>query len=374
MTRKILLLWLLAVLAIAAAVVLALTSRLAKGASPPLRYLTQQVDKGDITRSISASGALNPVNLVQVGTQVSGTLRAVHVDFNSSVAADQLLAEIDPGALDADLAQARAQVGSAQVAWAAARNKLARSQSLLAQGFVAQAETDDAQSSFETAQANVAQAQAAAARAQSNRKHAQIRSPVAGTVVSRDVAVGQTVAASLQTPVLFKIAQDLREMQIEANVSEADVGLIKEGQPVSFTVDAFAERRYSGTVHQIRNNYTVQQNVVTYSVLVRTRNDDLSLRPGMTAYVVVAVAQRTAVLRLPNAALRYEPTGSSPRAASHTRQVWRLKADGQAEAVPVQLGLADSRVTELASGPLREGDKLVIGEPVAGGFSAPKIF
>jgi len=348
-------------------------------------YLTQAVDRGDVVRTVNATGSLSPVNLVQVGSSVSGTIRRLHADFNSQVRQGQLLAELDTVALDAELEQARAQQLSAASSLALARSRLARSQSLFSQGYVARSEVDEAEANERSARATEQQMQALVARALNNRRQAEIRSPVTGTVVSREVNVGQTVAASLQTPVLFKIAQDLREVQIEMNVSEADVGLMREGQPVTFTVDAFADRVYSGRVTQIRNNHTVQQNVVTYTVVVRSRNDDLSLRPGMTAYVAVKVAEARGVLRLPNAALRYEPStgtagGAAARAAApvdaqrNLRVLWRTSSGGPAEPVQVTVGLSDARHTELRAGDLKEGDALVIGEPAQGGFAGPRLF
>jgi HlyD family secretion protein len=372
--------WLVAAiasLAVSALVAPSFFERSTRGANPTERYLTQAVDRGDIVRTVSASGALNPVNLVQVGTQVSGTIRALHADFNSNVTAGQLLAQIDPAMLDAELAQIQAQRRSAQSSVDLARIKLARSKTLFDQGFVSRAEVDDAQASMASAQAALEQYEAGERRARTNRRYAEIRSPVNGTVVSREISVGQTVAASLQTPVLFRIAQDLREMQIETNVSEADVGLMREGQKVTFTVDAYPERVYQGAMHQIRNNYTVQQNVVTYTVVVRARNDDLSLRPGMTGYVSVTVGEALSVVRVPNAALRYEPAGAVPVPSggpANRRQLWRLNAKGQAQAVEVVLGLSDGRYAERVSGDIKEGDLLIIGEKVSGGFAGPKIF
>jgi HlyD family secretion protein len=301
----------------------------------------------------------------------------VLVDFNSPVKAGQLLAEIDTASLDAELLQAKAQARSAQASLELARTKLARNQSLFEQGFISRAEVDDTQASLKTAQATLDQQQAAVSRAQTNRRNSEVRSPVAGIVVSREVSVGQTVAASLQTPVLFKIAQDLREMQIETNVSEADVGLMREGQKVAFNVDAFPDRSFEGVVHQIRNNHTVQQNVVTYTAIVRTKNADLTLRPGMTGYVTVTVGERESVLRIPNAALRYEQAGFAPNregAAANKRAVWRLDANGSAQPVEVTLGLSDARSTEVLAGDLKEGDSLVIGEKVKGASFGPKIF
>jgi HlyD family secretion protein len=349
-----------------------------EGAAAPA-YLTQATDRGDIRRIVNATGTLSPVNLVQVGTQVSGTIRRLHADFNSAVKPGALLAELDTVALDAELAQAEAQLRGADSSLALAGTRLARSRSLFEQGFVARSEVDEAEANQHAALASRDQTRATVSRARNNRKMAEIRSPVGGTVVSREVNVGQTVAASLQTPVLFKIAQDLREVQIEMNVSEADVGLMREGQPVNFTVDAFPDRGFAGTVHQIRNNHQVQQNVVTYTVVVRSRNDELILRPGMTAYVAVAVAQALQAVRLPNAALRYEPAASAPAGAnlqrsSTRRTVWRLGADGRPQAVEVQLGIADSRHTQLLDGPLKEGDALIVGEPATGGFAGPRLF
>jgi HlyD family secretion protein len=316
------------------------------------------------------------VNLVQVGSQVSGTIKRLHVDYNSDVKSGQLLAELDATVLEAELAQASAQLRGAQANLDAAQTKFGRTEALFAQGFYSGAELDSARSTLKVAQAQMQQQQAAVSRAKTSIGFAQIRSPVNGTVVSKEISVGQTVAATLQTPVLFKIAQNLREVQIETHVSEADIGLLREGQEVSFTVDAFPERIYKGIVQQIRNNHTLQQNVVTYTAVVRSMNEDLSLRPGMTAYVAVTVARRAGVLRVSNAALRYEPAKATASAASAGQQrvVWRQDASGQLQAVPVTLGLSDGRYTELLSGDLRSGDPLVIGDKVPSSFSGPKIF
>lgn len=340
-------------------------------------YITQQVSVGDVRRTVSASGTLKPVSLIDVGTQISGTIRALHVDFNDSVQAGQLLAEIDPALLDADLAQARALQRSAQTNLDLMQTRLVRNKSLFDQGYVSRSDVDDAQAALKSARATLDQQLAGVQKAANNRRYTQIRSPVSGTVVSREISLGQTVAASLQTPVLFKIAKDLREMQIETNVSEADVGYMREGQKVSFTVDAFTDRVFQGVVHQIRNNHVVQQNVVTYTVIVRTRNEDLSLRPGMTGYVTVVVGERNGILRIPNAALRYEPgsgTTNNKAKQANQRTVWRLTLQKQAEPVDIVLGLADSRYTELLSGSLKDTDQLIIGEKVVGGFSGPKLF
>jgi HlyD family secretion protein len=344
----------------------------------PDTWLTQTVERGAIKRTISATGALTPVNMVQVGTQVSGTIARLHADFNAQVKAGQLLAELDTTALDAELAQARALQASAQASRDLAVSQATRQGRLFELGYVTQADLDSARANASSAQAQLEQQKAAWQRAAFNRRNAEIRSPVAGTVISREVSVGQTVAASLQTPVLFKIAQDLREMQIEASVAEADVGLLREGQAVRFTVDAFPDRSFDARVRQIRNNHAVQQNVVTYTAVIATRNEDLALRPGMTAYVSVTVAERSDVARIPNAALRYNPAASAPGARDdappNRRTVWRWDGINTPQPVDVTLGLTDGRWTELAAGNLKPGDRLVIGDRKALPSFGPKIF
>lgn len=340
-------------------------------------FVTTRLSVGDIRRTVSASGTLKPVVQVDIGTQVSGSIRTLNVDFNDVVKEGQVLAEIDTSLLDEDLAQAQAQHRSALVNYELARSRLVRSESLFNQGFVARSDVDEARAALLSTRASVDQYYAVVRRASSNRRFATIRSPVSGTVVAREVAVGQTVAASLQTPILFRIAKDLKEMQIETSVSEADVGHIQLKQQVNFTVDAFPDKVFTGEVHEIRNNYAIQQNVVTYTVIVRTRNDDLTLRPGMTGYVTVIVGQRNRVTRVPNAVLRYEPEKRSNvdgvKQANH-RTIWRLSATGQPEAIEVVLGLSDSRYSELLSGTVRDSDALIIGEKIVGGFAGPKLF
>ncbi len=355
-----------------------------RAASAPVKYLTQAAELGPIRRITTASGPLTPVNQVQVGTQVSGTIKRIHVDFNDTVRTGQLLAELDTALLDADLAQARASLASAQASMALAQSNLRRSRELVSKGFLSTASLDEQENTVRTAQALTEQQEAAVTRAQTNLRNARIVSPVSGTVVSRDVSVGQTVAAALNTPVLFRIAQDLREMQIEASVSEADIGTMRAGQTVDFTVDALPGQSFAGTVWQIRNNYTVQQNVVTYTVVIKTRNDTLELRPGMTGYVRVTVAERSQVVRIPNAALRYEPLAttrsgavakSNAALATQTeRTLWKLDASGQSVGVIVKMGISDGRFTELLGGDIKAGDALIIGEPASSGEFGPKIF
>jgi HlyD family secretion protein len=345
-------------------------------------WLTQTVETGALRRTISATGALTPVNLVQVGTQVSGTVSRLHVDFNDTVKAGQLLAEIDTTALDAELAQVQAQRSSAQASLELAQTQATRQQGLFDQGYVTRADLDQALANVRSAKAALAQQQAALQRASFNRRNAEIRSPVSGTVISREVSLGQTVAASLQTPVLFKIAQDLREMQIDASVAEADVGMLGDGQPVRFTVDAFPDRVFEGKTRRIRNNHQVQQNVVTYTAVISAANPELLLRPGMTAYVTVTVAERQNAVRVPNAALRYVPAASQSASApangveqaANQRTVWRWNGSGAPSPVAVTLGLTDGRWTELSAGDLKSGDRLVIGDRKAQASFGPKMF
>ena len=346
------------------------------GAAPA--WLTQDVTRGDVSRSISASGTLNPVNQVSVGTQVSGTIKAIHVDYNSAVKAGQLLAELDTVALDADVASSEATVESARASLRLARAQRERNVGLYDKGYITRSELEQSDEKLDTAMATLNQQQAGALRSQHIRRNASIHSPVSGVVVSRDVSVGQTVQASFATPTLFKIAQDLRQMQIEASVAEADIGVVHEGQAAHFTVDAFPSQIRTGVVSQVRNNYALQQNVVTYTVVIRTRNDDLLLRPGMTAYVVLPVMARRDATLIPNAALRYKGpgrTGSTAPLAGDSKTVWRLRDGSVPEPVEVGIGITDGHRTELTVGTLRVGDRLVIGVPANDrGPPGPRLF
>jgi HlyD family secretion protein len=346
-------------------------------APPAPSYLTIAIDRGSITRVINASGTLNPVNVVQVGTQASGRIVELHADFNSKVAKGQLLAQIDRAAAQADLEASSANLRKLQANLSLYEAELRRTAQLVAQGYVSQSEHDQALERRDGARAALDQQQATIKRLQLNIEYTRIVSPVAGTILSREVAVGQTVQASFSAPVLFRIAQDLRQMQIEASIPEADIGGLKIGQQVEFSVDAFADRRFKGHIRQVRNNYTVQQNVVTYGVIIDANNDDQILRPGMTAYLRIEVDRRDQVLRIPNAALRYATSQltevSTRTGASSTRPVYRLASDGSAERLEVSTGLADSAFTELQGTSLREGETLIIGLRPEGGFKGPKI-
>lgn len=337
------------------------------------RYKTQAVDQGDIRQIITANGTLNPVVLVNVGTQVSGTVKNLHADFNQRVTPGQVLAELDPPLFRASLAQSEANLLNAQANLALAKAKETRARDLLAKNFISKTAMDEAAQAFEAAQAQVALARAQVARDGTNLRYSVIRSPISGVVVARNVDVGQTVAASFQTPTLFQIAKDLRDMQIDSSVSEADVGAIVVGHKAKFTVDAFPERDFVGKVRQIRLNPTIQQNVVTYNVVVAVDNEDGKLMPGMTAHVKILVAERKNVLRIPNTALRFKPVSSADANEKKPRVkkgeagpvVYRLGADQQPTPLKLKLGISDGTNSEVLEGELKAGDALVVKDNTA---------
>ncbi|HRD92878.1 efflux RND transporter periplasmic adaptor subunit [Accumulibacter sp.] len=364
--------------------------------SPEQRYKLQMVDKGDVTQTVSANGTLNPVVLVNVGTQVSGTVTRLYVDFNDKVEKGQALLELDHSLLAAQARQTAANVLNVAAALDLARANEARMRELFAEEYVSRQELEQAIQARRSNEAQLAQARAAADKDQVNLRYTTIRSPVSGVVVDRVVDLGQTVAASLQTPTLIKIAQDLSEMRIDSNFAEADIGKIRPGQKVRFTVDAFPERSFEGEVQQIRLNPTTQQNVVTYNVRVSLSNPEQILLPGMTAYVSIAVASRRNVLLVANAALRFKPpegagsngeqaTAAKTPAAERTGEGKGKKRDakgansgtvhiidnGRLKALSVQLGITDSRNTEVLGGDLKEGDRVVIGENLANSGTKP---
>ena len=289
---------------------------------PEKRFKLATVERGDVVQTVSANGTLNPVVLVNVGTQVSGTVKKLYVDFNDRVKAGQPLLELDDALLAATERQSAANVINAQAALELALANETRIAALFKQEYVSRQEYDQARQSLKSAQAQLALAQAQNQRDRVNLGFTTIRSPVDGVVVDRVIDLGQTVAASFQTPVLIKIAQDLSEMRIDTAFAEADIGNIREGQSVRFTVDAFPNRNFTGEVQQIRLNPTNTQNVVTYNVRITVANPDQILLPGMTAYVNIGVQKREGVLLVPNAALRFKPAEpdkkaeNAPKAAS----------------------------------------------------------
>jgi HlyD family secretion protein len=338
-------------------------------------FRTEKVIKGDIVSSITASGTVNAVTTVLVGTQVSGTIKNIYVDFNSVVKKGQLIAQIDPAIFDAQVEQAKANLLSAKanaekaaVTLADAQRTLNRQKELFAKNLISQSDVDAAETASDTALAQVSAAKAAMSQseaaltiARTNLKYTKIISPVNGTVVSRNVDVGQTVAASFQTPTLFNIAQDLTKMQVDSSVVEADIGNIQVGQPVEFTVDAYPDNPFKGSVSEIRNAPITVQNVVTYDVVVKVDNPELKLKPGMTANVSVIVSVKNDVLRIPNAALRFRPPEQEGAAQKREKGsgVWIL-VDKKLKRIPVTPGISDGTYTELLSGELKEGEDLIV--------------
>src|SRR5436190_10653415 len=282
-------------------------------------YLTANVTRGPITQLVTATGTLNPVVNVQVGSQVSGNIAKLFADFNSQVKAGQTVAQIDPMLFQAAVTQAEGDVASAQAGFELAKVNAARIQRLFTEKNSSQQDLDQANATLHQAEANVKIKQGALDKAKADLDHCTITSPIDGVVISRSVDVGQTVAASLQAPVIFQIANDLTKMQIDSNVAEADVGAVSVGQDVDFTVDAFPTRTFHGKVVQVRNAPITVQNVVTYDTVIGVNNADLKLKPGMTANVSIIIAHKDNVVQLKNAALRYRPpdaaTAEQPKAA-----------------------------------------------------------
>ncbi|HQT31726.1 MAG TPA: efflux RND transporter periplasmic adaptor subunit [Thiobacillus sp.] len=333
-----------------------------KPAEPQFR--TETVARGEISAQVSANGTLNPVTLVNVGTQVSGTVRRIEADFNQQVKAGQILAELDPALFQAALAQSTANLTNTQAQLGLAEANAARMQKLFKQEYVSRQELDQVLAARAQAAAQVRVARAQVTRDQTNLGFTVIRSPVDGTVINRQVDVGQTVAASFQTPTLFLIGKDLTQMQIDSTVSEADIGQVKVGQPVRFLVDAFPDAEYSGAVRQVRLNATAEQNVVTYNVVVNVANPDLALMPGMTANLRIEVETRPNVLRVPTAALRYRPKvenstegGGKPRGAAV-----HVLVDGKPQRVAVKTGISDKAYTEIVGGKLKAGDAVIMAD------------
>jgi HlyD family secretion protein len=366
------------------------------------RYFTAKVERGDVHDVVDSTGTINAVTTVLVGSQISGRIAKLAADFNSVVRKGQVIAEIDPALFEGALLQAKADLKSSQSAVVAARAELDKARAVLAQtkadygravtlagedSISAQA-VDLSKANYESAAATVAadiasikQAEAqvkvkeaAVSVARTNLDYTVIRSPIDGTVVARNVDVGQTVAASLQAPTLFTIAQDLTKMQVYAKVDESNVGKVKVGRKATFKVDAFPKETFEGSVSQVRMNPTTIQNVVTYDAVIDFDNPERKLFPGMTAYVTIPVASAEDVLKVPNAALRYMPQLPKVRIQALQKElgipldsrtiVWKLRPDGTIEPVRVALGITDHSYTamiRIVSGELREGDELITG-------------
>ncbi|OGP91802.1 MAG: hypothetical protein A2157_17480 [Deltaproteobacteria bacterium RBG_16_47_11] len=399
------------------------------------KFRTVRVERGEISSIVTATGTINPVTTVLVGSQISGTIKALYADFNSRVKEGEVIAQIDPAIFEAQVEQgkanvlnakanllnsqanlenAKANLAKAEVTVLDTKRNLDRNRSLLERNIIAQATLDTAQANYDTAlaQRDVAKAQVESAKSQvdsskaqvaqaeaglkvpeTNLRYATIRSPVNGTVISRNVDVGQTVAASLQAPTLFTIAKDLMQMQVDTNFSEADIGRIEKGQEATFTVDAYPERTFQGKVSEVRNAPLTVQNVVTYDVVIQVDNKDLRLKPGMTANVTILVAHREGVLKIPNAALRYQPqtarneavvkgkkeqTPSSrkkgeqmsppslPTDQRRPARVWVPSEGKKAVPVSIYLGITNGSFSEVVSGDLKEGAEVIVEEAGAG--------
>lgn len=362
---------------------------------PEQRYRLQTITQGDVAQSVSANGTLNPVTLISVGTQVSGRVSKLYVDFNDRVEKGQILLELDDALFAAQIAQSQGAVQNVQASVDLAQANEARMQTLFAQEYVSKQELDQATQALKSARAQLATARGQLQRDKTNQSYSVIRSPVSGVVVDRVVDVGQTVAASFQTPTLIKIAQDLSKMQIDTSFAEADIGNIKVGQAVKFNVDAFPNRSFNGVVKQLRLNPTVTSNVVTYNVVVSVDNPEQILLPGMTAYVNIMVNKHDNVLLVPNAALRFKPklddTQSNGSASagktsanknidanlSNNGQMRGRKkasqddishgkiyiiADGKLTPIEVKTGISDGRMTEISSPNLTVNDKVIVSE------------
>lgn len=333
------------------------------------QYKTRNIERGDIIQSISANGTLTPVVLVNVGTQVSGTVAKLYADYNDHVEVGQILAELDPALLRAQLQQSKANLLNAQVTLRIAESKLKRNQLLKEKDFISLEALQMIEQEMEVARAQLAISKAQVERDQTNLNYSVIRSPISGVIIARNVDIGQTVAANFQTPILFQIAKDLRQMQINISVAEADIGQLHLGQLINFTVDAFQQRKFTGTVKQVRLNPTIQENVVTYNVVAMVDNDDGTLLPGMTANINFVVNQKDDVLRVPNAALRYQPKDTESSEGSRisksaNQSVVYLLLENQPIPVSVIAGITDGNFTEIVNGEIKAGDKVIISEVV----------
>ena len=357
-----------------------------------VKYRTEKVTRGDIEAVITATGTVNAVTMVLVGTQVSGTIKNIYVDFNSPVKKGQVIARIDPATFEAQVGQARANLlaakanlEKAEAAFADSKRTMDRNKDLFSRDFIARSELDTSDTNYQTAKAQIsaakaqiAQTEAALRYAETNLMYTDIVSPVDGIVVSRNVDAGQTVAASFQTPTLFTIAEDLTKMQIDSSVVEADIGRVNAGQTVEFTVDAYPDTAFKGVVSEVRNAPIVVQNVVTYDAVIKVDNSGLRLKPGMTANVSIIVSTMKGVLRIPNAALRFKPVGQiMGRTGEKGPGVWIIK-DGKPELIKVAIGISDGNFTGLIKGDVSEGQELIVESltkaKTRSSSSGPRIF
>ena len=337
-----------------------------------VQYQTRELERCTITQVVEASGTINPVNIVSVGSTVSGLMKAIYVDYNSEVKKGQLLAQIDPATFQAQVDQNQAQINNAQANLAKlnaemvyAEKTYQRYKNLYNKNFVARSELDKAESEYLAKKASVGaqrasilQARASLNTSMTNLGYTKIIAPVDGTIIKRAIDVGQPVAASFQAPELFTIAQDLKKMQIEVNVSEADIGRVKEGQQAEYTLDGYPDVTFKGEVTQVRLNSTTTSNVVTYTVIVSVDNEDLKLKPGMTANVSIITSQNKNVLCVPSVALKYTPETTGQKYKE--RGVWILE-NNEPVRIPVKEGASDDSNVQIITNKLKAGDKVIIG-------------
>jgi len=370
--------WLIAAMASLLVVAIAATTWWALAEHNTIHYVSVPIARGAVTRTVTSTGTVNPELTIIVGTAVSGIIQELYCDYNTKVKKGQVCAKIDPrpyqSVVDenrANLAVAKAQLEKDKANLAYTKLAFDRAANLVQTHAVSQDNYDNAKSAYDQAQAQISfdeatilQRQASLDAAQVNLDYADIVSPVDGTVVSRNVTMGQTVAASFQTPTLFLIATDLTKMEVDANVSESDIGGIKQGNKATFTVDAYAKRTFEGAVSEVRQSPQTVQNVVTYDIVISVNNSDLALMPGMTAASRIVVDQRNDVIRVPNQALRYTPAGLAGAIQPGQAQIWVLR-DGKPVPIPVMAGLDDDSFTEIVSGDVKPGDLVVTAERLA---------
>lgn len=341
-------------------------------------YKTQKIENGDIMESITASGTINPLSTVSVGSQASGRIAEIYVDYNSVVKKGQLLALIDQENAKANVQQREAalEIAKAQVAveennikyYKKALNRISK---LNAAKYSTEKDLEAAERDYDNSvaqlaleQAQVKQAQASLNSAQTELSYTEIKAPVDGIVISKSVEVGQTVAASFETPEIFSVAEDLTKMQIEASVVEADIAKVKEGQKVRFTVDSYADDYFYGTVTQVRNEATTTSNVVTYTVVIGIDNSDMKLKPGMTANVEIITAEEKGVMLVPNQALRFYIDDSDNAKRYKDRGVWIIK-NGKPERVSVKIGVSDDDNTQILESALKIGDEVIVSKELS---------
>ena len=337
-------------------------------------YITKKVKKGEIIEKVTASGIINPISTINIGTQVSGTISEIYVDYNTKVKKDQILAQIDPSLFQATVAQRKAALDIAKAQVNVVKNDIVyykkhldRVKKLNKSQYSADKELESAQRDYDNAiaqlalnEAQVSQAEAALQAAEIDLRYTRIVSPVDGIVVSKVVEVGQTVAASFQTPTLFNVAEDLTKMQIETSVVEADIAKVKDGQKVEFSVDSFPDEIFTGIVTQVRNEAITTSNVVTYEVIIEIDNHELKLKPGMTANVEIITSQKEDALLVPNKALRFYVTDANGETKRYAdKGVWTIQ-NGKLKRIVVKTGISDEDYTEILEGNLREGMSVVL--------------